>query len=482
VSVPTYVRSDISPSVVHIGSGRFHRSHQAKYFDDVAEKGVSTQWGVTTVSLHNRDAKAALSRQDCLYTLVERCGERDTARVIGALRGCLFAPEDHRVVVRMLADPRTRLVTLTITGEGYHLDSRTGQFDAECGAVVADLSSRGPYDTVWAYLAEALDDRRRNGIPPFTVMSCDNLPDNGAAARAALSSYAALLDPGLARWIERNVAFPSSMVDRITPKWSSDDGDLVQRLFGVTDRLPVFAEPFSQWVIEDTFCNERPPLHEVGAEIVGDVAPHKLTKSRLLNGTHCAIAYLGILAGYKRIDEAMAEPVVYRYVERLMREEIAPLLPRVPGLDVDAYQRTLIERLVNPKIGDQLARLAARGSTKMPAYLLPSLIEARAQGRPHALLTLAVAAWMRYLRGYDSQGNAVHVEDARSRELTTLAKMGQSDPRPLLDVRDVFHDLGEDDDLVRELKLSLREFDRARVLDVLRERLAYQPARRTAAE
>jgi mannitol-1-phosphate/altronate dehydrogenase len=313
-------------------------------------------------------------------------------------------------------------------------------------------------------------------------MSCDNLPDNGAAARAALSSYAALLDPKLASWIEGNVAFPSSMVDRITPKSSSGDGELVQRLFGVTDRLPVFAEPFSQWVIEDTFCNERPPLHEVGAEFVADVAPHKLAKSRLLNGTHCAVAYLGILAGYQRIDEAMADPVIYRYVERLMREEVAPLLPRVPGLDLEAYQRRLIERLVNPKIGDQLTRLAARGSTKVPAYLLPSLIDARAQGRPHELLTLAVAAWMRYLRGYDFRGKVVHVEDARSRELTTLAKLGQSDPGPLLEVRDVFGDLGGDDDVVRELKCNLRDLDRARVHDVLRQRLACRPARRTAAE
>jgi mannitol-1-phosphate/altronate dehydrogenase len=303
-------------------------------------------------------------------------------------------------------------------------------------------------------------------------MSCDNMPDNGQAARRALVTFAEMRDPDLARWIGENVAFPSTMVDRITPKTSRDDRDFIARRFGVADRWPVITEPFSQWIIEDAFCNGRPPLEEVGAELVTDVSTHKLVKTRLLNGVHCAIGYLGILAGYQRAAEAMADPRFYLYVEQMMREEIAPLLPKVPGWSMEQYRHTLMTRLINPHISDQLSRLAARGSTKMPSYLLPSLQEARAQGRPDTLLTIALAAWLRYLRGYDCAGNAITIEDQHVAQLTAAAKRCGNDAGALLGLRNLFGDVGTDEAFIRRVAALMNDIDRLGVPEVLRRNTA----------
>ncbi|MGE2730213.1 mannitol dehydrogenase family protein [Mycolicibacterium vaccae] len=469
LTVPTYDRSTLRSSVVHIGVGGFHRAHQGMYLDDVARQGVSLDWGVLGIGLHRRDMKEALIPQDCLYTVVERGAEGSSGRIIGALRRYLFAPDEHAAVVAALAAEQTRLVTLTVTGDGYYRDVSTGAFDTEHPAIRRDLLRCGPYLTAWAYLVRALDLRRRNGLPPFTVMSCDNVPDNGGAARRALVGFAAQRDPHLAQWIERHVAFPATMVDRITPVTTDAGVAAVCDTFGVADRWPVVAEPFRQWVVEDAFCNGRPPLQEVGVEVVTDVAPYKLVKTRLLNGTHCAMSYLGILLGYDTTDLAMGDPDMSCYVDRLMQEELCPLLDGATDVDLDDYRTTVITRLANPAVADKLSRLAARGSTKMPSYLLPSLIEARSQKRPTPLLTLALAAWFRYLRGYDVRGRAVKIEDQRSSELETLAKVGICDPRPLLGQRDIFGDLADDGDFATTMEHTLREFDSVGVAATLKK-------------
>jgi mannitol-1-phosphate/altronate dehydrogenase len=396
----------------------------------------------------------------------------ERARVVGSIHDYHCARDEASRVRAVLADPRTRVVTLTITGNGYHLDPHSGEFDAECEAVRADRNGSKPFQTAWSYLAEALEVRRRSGTPPFTVLSCDNMPDNGRAARTALVAFAAFRNAELARWIEGNVAFPSTMVDRITPKTTPQDRQTIERRFGVTDRWPVITEPFTQWVVEDDFCNGRPPLEEVGVELVTDVSTHKLVKTRLLNGIHCAIGYLGILAGYQRTADAMADPVFYAYAQQLMRDEIAPLLPTVPGWNMDHYRRTLMERLTNPHISDQLSRLAARGSTKMPSYLLPSLHEARSAGRPHTLLTMAVAGWLRYLRGQDLIGAPIIIEDQRAPELTKLVERGRNDARPVLELRDVFGDLASDEAFTARLNGMVRDLDLFGVAAVVRRHLA----------
>ncbi|MDQ1730102.1 MAG: mannitol 2-dehydrogenase, partial [Pseudonocardiales bacterium] len=443
LAVPNYDRSALTESVVHVGVGGFHRAHQGTYFDDLARLGF-TEWGVSGLGLHRRRLKEALEPQDCLYTVVEQGSDGAEGRVVGSMCRYLYTPDEHVQAIEVLADERTALVTLTITGDGYHRDAVTGDFDAGCSAVRRDLSQAGPYTTAWAYLVEALDRRRLAGLPPFTVMSCDNLPDNGGAARKAVVGFAAQRSARLAKWIECNVAFPSTMVDRITPVLNDAEIAGIQYDFGIIDRCPVVAEPFRQWVVEDAFSGSRPPLDEVGVEFVSDISPHKLVKTRLLNGSHCAMSYLGILLGHQTTDAAMSDSNVYRYVERLMRTEVSPLLRERVTIDCADYQSTLLERFSNPGMPDKLSRLAARGSVKMPSYLLPSLHEGRAENRPTAMLTLALAAWIRYLRGYDLQGKPIVIEDQRGSELRTLALTGLADPRPLLNVRDVFGSLVDD--------------------------------------
>ncbi len=460
VAVPTYDRGDVRRAIVHVGVGGFHRAHQALYLDDLAQRGITMEWGERGVGLLPGDRRMAeaLTPQSCLYTLVERGAHGDTARIVGSLGAYAFAPADPAHVLQMLVDPATRIVSLTITEGGYLVDDETGVFDADNPAVRADTDADAP-KTAAGYLCSALARRRAAGTPPFTVLSCDNLQGNGKVARTAVVSFASLRDDRLAAWIEANVAFPNGMVDRITPQTTDADRAMVAELFGITDAWPVMTEPFRQWVIEDTFACGRPPLEEVGVQIVPDVHPYETMKLRLLNGSHQALAYLGYLAGHRYVHQATADPDLQRLVARMMDEEVTPLLPPVPGIDLGAYKRSLIERFQNPKIADTLARLAVAGSDRMPKFLLPSLSEALAQGRPHRLLTLATAGWLRYLRGVDERGNEIVLEDGRADELRCLANQGRWDPGPLLGVQRVFGDLGQNEAWVAELSAALRALD-----------------------
>jgi mannitol-1-phosphate/altronate dehydrogenase len=436
VSVPSYDRTALRPGIVHIGVGGFHRAHQAVYMDRLAGGGVSTEWGILGVGVRSGGARAELLRQNCLYTLLERSPRGDRARVVGSIVDYLFAPREPGRTLAALTSREIKVVSLTITGDGY-----------------------GEEEPVPRFLAEALRLRREAGVPPFTVLSCDNLPENGETARQAVIAYARLRDEErFADWIESEVAFPSTVVDRITPVTEDSHHSLLASEFGIHDRAPVVSEDFAQWIVEDDFCDGRPPLEEVGVQFVADARPYELHKKRLLNGTHSAIGYLGHLSGHDRIDDAIADPLLREFAESLMGE-VAPLLPEVLGLDVDEYRQTLLERFGNPRIGDRLRRLCGRGSTKMPAYLLPSLEEAVEQGLPHETLTLALAAWVRYLTGRDSEGRPIEVEDARWEELRPLAKGAASDPRPLLEVRDIFGSLADDEHFVAGLAEAIRLLD-----------------------
>jgi mannitol 2-dehydrogenase len=466
-------RAVLAPAVVHIGIGGFHRAHQAVYLDDLARCG-HRDWGEIGVGLRSPAMRDALAPQDWLFTVVERGRHGDTARIVGSMTGYLYAPDDPQAVLKVLADARTRLVTLTITGNGYPVGP-DGCFLAGDPGVRADLAQPRQPVTAFGYLVAALARRRAAGLPAFTVLSCDNLPDNGAAARTAVLGMARSQDPALAAWIEEHACFPGSMVDRITPQTSSEGRRLVAERFGIADRWPVITEPFTQWVIEDRFSCGRPPLEDVGVQFVDDVGPYKLLKTRLLNGGHSALGYLGFLnGGYETTSDAMANPVIADYLAVLMRQEIAGLLPEVPGVDVDAYQRTLLERFANPRISDQLTRLCGRGSTKMPAYLLPSLAEARRQGRPAALLTLAVAAWCRYLRGVDRNGAPIDIRDSLRHLLQPLAARAAGDLRPLLRQRAIFGELGDDAEFVRALERAVRDIDEYGPAAAIADRLAIQ--------
>ncbi|HYO40802.1 MAG TPA: mannitol dehydrogenase family protein [Nocardioidaceae bacterium] len=469
VRTPTYDRRSLAPAVVHFGVGGFHRAHQAVYLDDLAELG-DTGWGLTGVGLRSPQMGEVLAAQDGLFVVVERTVEEDLARVIGVMGRYLFGPEDPEAVLATLADERTRLVTLTITGTSYLIDPSTGEFEAD-EEITSDLEGTGQPSTTFGYLVEALDRRRAAGLPPFTVLSCDNMPNNGAAARTAVVSFARLRDQQLGDWIDEHVSFPSSMVDRITPNTSPEERDAIVADIGVADRWPVVTEPFRQWIVEDAFCNGRPPLEQVGAQLVADVAPYEQMKTRLLNGGHTALGFLGYLAGFRTTDEVIADPVYRDYLATMMAEEIVPGLADVPGIDLAAYQQTLIDRLANPRMGDQLARLCRRGSTKIPNYVLPSVRAAMEDHRSYTLLALAVAGWVRFLRGYDYAGDELPVVGPRM-HLMEVARDAGTDPGPLLSEREVFGELGEHADFLAAVRTHLEALERQGPREVIAECLA----------
>jgi mannitol 2-dehydrogenase len=447
VEVPTYRRDELRSGVVHLGVGSFHRAHQAVYFDDLARMGL-TRWGITGVSLRSPAMREALSPQDLLYSVLEQGAGGARARVVGALRRFVYAPEQPRAVLAALARRRTALVTLTLTGDGYPVDPASG---ALVGSDFQhDLDSPFQPRTAFGFVVAALEQRRQQGAPGLTVLSCDNRADAAAASRAAVLALAERHDPALVRWVEQHVSFPDAMVDRITPATEDSHRQLLAEGFGLRDRWPVVTEPFSQWVVENSFAGDRPPLDQVGVQFVADVGPHKRAKTRLLNGTHCALGFLGVLAGYRDTGEAMADPLLQAYVSALMAQEVAPLLPPVPGLDLAGYQQTLLTRLANPVLVDPLLRLAGRASTKVPAYLLPSLREAADQGRPYQLLALAVAAWLHCLR----QPGGLGLADTRGPELQALAAQGGADPRAVLHV-DLFGEIGHHPQVVGTLRRQL---------------------------
>jgi fructuronate reductase/mannitol 2-dehydrogenase len=286
------------------------------------------------------------------------------------------------------------------------------------------------------------------------VLSCDNIPRNGEAARTMVVSFAALRDPDLASWIDDHVSFPSSMVDRITPRTTQVVRDTLRERYGMWDRCPVITEPFRQWVIEDDFCNGRPPLDAVGVQFVADVSAHALTKKRLLNASHCAVGYLGVLAGYTTMSDVMQDRAFVTFVSGFI-DEVAPLLPRADGMDLADYKASLIDRFSNPAISDQLSRLCRRGSTKMPACVLPSIREAIGSDQPHPLMTLATAGWIRYLRGVDYTGHRIELNDERGSELTRLAAGAPKDLGALLADTAVFGALGDDARFVHDLRSAL---------------------------
>ena len=456
---PTYDRARVTNGIVHIGVGGFHRAHEAVYLDDLMGQGTGQEWGICGVGLlpHDQAMRDALAPQDGLYTVVARDAAGDQARVIGSLTRYLLAPDDPAAVLAALAAPTTRLVSLTITEGGYNYHEASGEFDFENRDIVHDLAEPSHPRTVFGYLAEALDRRRRAGTPPFTVLSCDNIPGNGATARRTLLAYAGRRDPALADWIALHVTFPNCMVDRITPQTTEADRALVQTEFGIDDAWPVVCEPFRQWVIEDDFCQGRPPLEDAGAQMTSDVHPYKLMKIRLLNAGHSALGYLGWLAGFRTIDQVASDPLFQTFLRRLWDDEVTGLLLPVPGIDLDDYKATLLHRFANPRIGDQVSRICLDGSSKMPKFLLPSVHEQLARGHVPRLLTLAVAGWLRYLSGTDEEGRPIPLEDPLAATLRERAQAGGSDPRALLSLRALFGDLADHPRFVGDLQVALQQ-------------------------
>ncbi|RBY97708.1 mannitol dehydrogenase family protein [Blastococcus sp. TF02-8] len=442
VSTPSYDRSRVRTGIVHLGVGGFHRSHQAMYLDRLMEQGQALDWGICGVGVlpHDRRMAEVMAAQDCLYTLLVRHPDgSEEARVIGSLVEYLFAPDDPDAVVEKMADPATRVVTLTVTEGGYNASAVTGEFDGTNPGVVHDLQPGAALRTSFGLVVEALARRRERGLPPFTVVSCDNIPGNGRLARASFGAFARLRDAELGEWVEREVPFPDSMVDRITPVTTdADRADLAER-FGVEDRWPVVCEPWTQWVQEDSFSCGRPPLEDVGVQLVDDVAPYELMKLRLLNAGHQVLAQTGRLAGLEYVHEACADPAFRGLLRGYLDEEAKPTLRPVPGIDLGRYEDGLLERFGSPAIADTLDRIAAEASDRIPQFLLPVLRGNLASGGEISRAVLVLAAWARSLEGADDDGRPLEVVDSRRDRLVAAARA--EDPLALVADRELFGDL-----------------------------------------
>lgn len=445
VGRPQYDRSALTPGILHIGIGNFHRAHQAVYLDRLFNKGLDHDWALVGAGIKPFDAamRDRLAGQDWLTTVVELGPDGLGAHVTGAMID--FVDVNTSALVDALIRPEIRIVSLTITEGGYFVDAATGGFDNLHPEIIRDIANPKAPETVFGVLIRALRLRRNAGIVPFTVLSCDNLPDNGRVTRQTVVGLARKLAPDMADWIEETVAFPSSMVDCITPATTDGTRQLVRDRFGITDQAPVACEPFRQWVMEDHFPYGRPRLEEAGVEFVADVAPYELMKLRILNAGHAAIAYPSALLGYQAVDKAMSDPEISGWLENLTRREILPVLPPSPGLDPEAYRRTCAERFANPAVGDRVARLCADGSNRQPKFILPTVVEALEAGRPIDGLALELALWCRYCAAIADGELDGPYEDERRPQLQAAALKARHEAPAFLELADVFGDLGRNE-------------------------------------
>jgi fructuronate reductase len=460
--------SDAPAGIVHLGLGAFFRAHGAIYIAE-AMRASGGDWGIIGVSLQSPGTRDKLKPQGWAYTALELGPQGETPQVVTILRDVLVAPESPQAVLDAMAAPSVRIVSLTVTEKGYCHEPSTGRLNVSHPDIVHDLANPLPKSAP-GFLVRALQARHKAGLPPFTVLCCDNLPENGRVVRGVVLELAGLIDPALAQWVEAEGAFPATMVDRIVPATTAADLGRLADLTGARDEAPVMHEPFRQWVVEDHFVGgARPDLGAVGVQLVRDVTPFEHMKLRMLNGTHSSLAYLGYLAGHETIAETVADPVFAGFVRKLWADEIIPVLAPPPGEDLGAYATALFDRYANPAIRHRTWQIAMDGSQKLPQRILGTIAEARAAGRGVPGLTLAVAAWMRYASGVDEKGQPIEVKDPLA---ARLAALWQDDPartvQGFLALAEVFppvlrEDAGFARDLTEALAGLVRDGARAQV-------------------
>ena len=419
---PRYDRRALRAGIVHLGAGAFQRAHLAAATEAALLANGDLRWGITGVSLRSPDTRDALAPQDGLYTLALRDADaagaaREQLQVIGAMRRVLVAPEDPGAVLDAIAHPDTRIVSLTVTEKGYHHDPASGALRPDDADIRHDLANPAAPRGTLGFLVHGLQRRRQRGLGPLTLLSCDNLPANGRTLRGLVLAFAASVDPALQQWIAAACTFPNSMVDRIVPRTTDADRARVAASLGVEDAWPVVGEPFFEWVIEDRFAAGRPDWAAGGARFVEDAEPFERLKLRMVNGSHSALAYLGAMAGLRTVDRAVAEPALRRFVDTMMRAEIAPTLPPLPGLDLESWRAALLQRFANPALQHQTHQIAMDGSQKLPQRLLGTVRERQLANASIEHLALAVAAWIHYLRGQDETGAPYQIQDPLADEL-----------------------------------------------------------------
>ena len=439
---PRYDRRAVTTGIVHLGVGALHRAHQAVYTDDILAQ--DPRWGIVAASLRSPETYDALAPQDSLYTVSVRSQAEEDLRLVGAIQRIIVAPRAQDDLLDVMTDPQTRIVSLTVTEKGYCHDPATGALNEAHPDVVHDLAHPGAPRSALGFIIEALRHRRAKGVPPFTVLSCDNLPSNGRTVRQVLTRFAELGDPKFERFVADEVSCPSTMVDRIVPATTDEDRMRISNALSASDAWPVVTEPFTQWVIEDRFPQGRPAWERAGAEFVADVEPYEHMKLRLLNGSHSTLAYLGYLSGYETIAVTMADPAFVRLIQGLMDEEVTPTLHMPLGADLISYKRALIERFKNPALKHRTWQIAMDGSQKLPQRLLGTVRDRLREGASFDRLALGVAAWMRYVTGVDEKGAPIDVRDPMAARLRELAQSAGGSAERLAEelfaVREIFGD------------------------------------------
>ncbi len=453
---PSYQRDLLKSRIVHLGFGAFHRAHQGLYTCETAQKSGS-DWGICEINLFGGEELVnQLREQDHLYTVVEKGADKNTIKVSGAVTESLHPQLDGRTaVLNKMAEEQVAIVSMTITEKGYCADPATGRLDKNNGLIVRDLEHRHEPDSAIAYIVEALRIRRERGIKPFTVMSCDNVQENGHVARASVLDFAMLVDEELAGWIEANVTFPCTMVDRIVPAATDETLNEIADLMGVNDPCGIACEPFRQWVIEDKFVSGRPNWDAAGAEFVDDVVPYEEMKLRMLNGSHSFLAYLGYLGGYAHISDTMTNTSYRSAAFDMMMKTQAPSLDMPEGTDLEKYARLLIDRFTNPSLKHQTWQIAMDGSQKIPQRMGGSLRFHLANGTDYRWIAMGIAGWMRYVGAEDEKGAEIDVRDPMAQQLKDIHSQNSSDEgvvRGLLAIEAIFStDLIKNDSFVAEV-------------------------------
>jgi mannitol 2-dehydrogenase len=458
VSAPRYRHGDLKPGIVHFGVGNFHRAHQAVYLDKLFSMGLDRDWAIVGASVRPGDAeiRGKLMAQDWLSTVVEQEADSAKAYVTGSMIDYLPAG-DGAAILSKLDDPAIRIVSMTITEGGYYIDPASQKFDPAHPEIAYDAAHIDAPKTVFGLIVAALKRRRVAGATPFTVMSCDNIPGNGHVTQNAVVGLARLVDGDLASWIHGHVAFPNSMVDRITPATSERERKSLLDNFGLEDNWPVFCESFTQWVIEDKFTAGRPALEKAGVEFVPDVAPYELMKIRILNGGHATIAYPSALLDIHFVHEGMEEPTVRDFLANLTREEIIPTIPPPPGVALEDYRKLIERRFSNPKIGDTISRLCLDGSNRQPKFILPTVEDRLKTGGGIAGLALVSALWCRYCYGETESGKTIPPNDASWDRLQDLAREAKADPAAFLSMGDIFGEAAKNPAYVAAFSRALKE-------------------------
>jgi mannitol 2-dehydrogenase len=449
LACPKYERNFINAGIVHIGVGGFHRSHQAYYIHQLLGANQNSDWGICGIGLREGDSHMAnvLKKQDCLYTLItQHSSGKDKCEIIGSIVDYIFAIETPDLAIDKMAHPETKIVSLTITEGGYNFNPNTGNFNLENPDIQHDLRNPNAPKTVFGFLTAALKKRRDKGLAPFTILSCDNVQHNGDVARNMLLSYVEQIDSSLFNWIKKEVCFPNSMVDRITPVTTKSSIELLKHNYQINDDWPIVCEPYIQWVIEDDFSNGRPPLEKFGVQFVEDVTPYEKMKIRLLNAGHSVLGILGAIHGHATINDCMEDKILSAFMRQFMDKEVTPRLGEIKGIDLKEYKNSLEDRFSNPNIKDGVSRICSESSAKLPKFLIPTIQENLDAGGSIKYGTFVLVAWAYYNdKRMDFKNNPIEIIDDRKEELHQFAKQYKEDQLSFLRTPNIFGNLMEND-------------------------------------